>query len=617
LNKKYDSIVIGAGHAGIEAAHVLSKLGKKTLLTSLSLDAIGFMACNPNVGGTAKGHLVKEIDALGGLMGEIADIATIQIRMLNLSNGPAVHSLRAQVDKNLYHRAIKRRLENTENLTILQADVTDIIIEDGKVCGVITALNDRYYSKAVIIATGVYLNAKIITGDYSKLSGPNGFMRSENLGSNLKALGLPMRRFKTGTPPRVMGRSVDFSKMVEQVGDENLPNFSILTENPVRNDMKCYLTYTNEETHKIILANLDKAPLYNGAIEGTGPRYCPSIEDKVVRFKDKTRHQLFIEPEGAETNEMYVQGLSTSLPFDIQEEIIKTIPGLENAKITRYGYAIEYDCIDPLALTSSLEVKSINGLFTCGQINGSSGYEEAAAQGIVAGINANSYIDNTPRFVLRRDEAYIGVLIDDLVTNGTNEPYRMMTSRAEYRLKLRQDNVYFRLSERARIAGSTDIVRYQKYLEKKSQLTELEKKCSNKISPDKIIQLFEETSEGTPKSHISIKELLKRPSINFNILIKYFKDLEKFSSDVLHYYEVEVKYEGYLLRQSREIKAMEKMEDYRIPQDIDYLGFHGLRIEARQKLDKVRPLTLAQAARISGVTPADINVLIVFLKRRT
>ncbi|MDR0752089.1 MAG: tRNA uridine-5-carboxymethylaminomethyl(34) synthesis enzyme MnmG [Christensenellaceae bacterium] len=616
MNKEYDAIVIGAGHAGIEAAYALAKLGKNTLLTSMSLDSIGFMACNPNVGGSAKGHLVKEIDALGGLMGEIADLATIQIRMLNLSNGPAVHSLRAQVDKNLYHRKMKERLENTENLTILQSEVANIIIDANIACGVITAMGDKYKANVVILATGVYLNAKIITGEYSKLSGPNGFYRSEILGNNLKSIGLPIRRFKTGTPPRVMGSTVDFAKMTVQNGDNDRLSFSIITDFDVRNDMLCYLTYTNEDTHKIILSNLDKAPLYNGAIEGTGPRYCPSIEDKVVRFKDKSRHQLFIEPEGAETNEMYVQGLSTSLPYYIQEEILATIPGLENAKITRYGYAIEYDCIDPQALLPTLETKTVKGLFCCGQINGSSGYEEAAAQGLIAGINACQYVDKKEPFVLKRDEAYIGVLIDDLVTNGTNEPYRMMTSRAEYRLSLRQDNVYFRLSDLGKKTGLTDSFRYEKYLQKKSEIEALEKVAITKINPSCITELFKECNENLPKNSISIKDLFKRPGINAQALSKYIPELSKFAPDVLHHYEVETKYEGYLSRQTRDVKAMEKMENYLLPPEIDYLSLHGLRIEARQKLEKVRPRTLAQASRISGVTPADINVLIVFLKRK-
>ncbi|MDR2267817.1 MAG: tRNA uridine-5-carboxymethylaminomethyl(34) synthesis enzyme MnmG, partial [Christensenellaceae bacterium] len=513
MNKVFDAIVVGSGHAGVEAAYVLAKLGKRTLLLTLSQDAISFMACNPNVGGTAKGHLVKELDALGGLMGEIADVAAIQTRMLNLSNGPAVRSLRFQVDKSLYHRKMKQRLETTPGLTIVQGESVALIVSNGHVRGIKTAMGAEFLADAVVIATGVYLNSKIITGSYSKLSGPNGFSRSEALSDNLKALGIVLHRFKTGTPPRVAGKTIDYSKMEEQCGDNNMPTFSVITKGEVDNSAKCYLTYTNPDTHTIILSNLDRAPLYNGSIEGTGPRYCPSIEDKVVRFKDKSRHQLFIEPEGNDTDEKYVQGLSTSLPYDIQEMVISTIPGLENATITRYGYAIEYDCIDPLELTPYLAIKKIKGLFSAGQINGSSGYEEAAVQGLMAGINAALYIDAREPFVLRRDEAYIGVLIDDLTTNGTTEPYRMMTSRAEHRLYLRQDNAYFRLTKRGREVGLVDDVRYNEYLKKESELARLTEYAKLRHAPETLKSLFDEAKSNEPKTALNLAEILRRTEI--------------------------------------------------------------------------------------------------------
>ncbi|MDR3185452.1 MAG: tRNA uridine-5-carboxymethylaminomethyl(34) synthesis enzyme MnmG [Christensenellaceae bacterium] len=616
MDKYFDAIVVGAGHAGVEAAHALAVCGKKTLLLSLSLDSVSFMACNPNVGGSAKGHLVKEVDALGGLMGEIADRASLQIRMLNLSNGPAVHSLRAQVDKSYYHRLMKSRLESTVNLTLKQADVSSLIIGENGIAGVCTAMGDSYYSSTVILATGVYLNSKIITGNYQKNSGPNGFSRSELLTANLVDLGLPIRRFKTGTPPRVLGRSVDFSKMTVQSGDIDSYKFSSLTEAPVRNDHACYLTYTNSTTHEIIIANLDKAPLYNGSISGIGPRYCPSIEDKVVRFADKDRHQIFIEPEGADTNEMYVQGLSTSLPFDIQEQIVSSIQGLEHAVITRYGYAIEYDCLDPLALYPTLQVKSIAGLFSAGQINGSSGYEEAASQGLIAGINASKYLDNKPGFVLRRDEAYIGVMIDDLVTNGTNEPYRMMTSRAEYRLHLRQDNADLRLTELGREAGTVDNARYQRLERKREELVKLASLAAQNYEPNRFVSLCQDIGESLPKSGISLKELLQRPNVQIKDAIKYFDELKVFRPDTLQYFQNEIKYEGYLLKQEKTIEESKRMLEHLLPSDIDYLKISGLRLEARQKLNMVKPLTLQQASRISGVTPADITVLILNIKKK-
>ncbi len=615
MDKRYDAIVIGAGHAGAEAAYILAKLNKKTLLLSLSLEAVAFMACNPNIGGTGKGHLVKEIDALGGIMGEIADLATIQTRMLNLGNGPAVHSLRAQVDKNLYHRAMKARLEDTKNLTILEGEAKEILIEEGKVVGVVTGMGDTYSARAVVIATGVYLNSRIITGDYVKDVGPAGFMRSSLLTDNLLALGLDIRRFKTGTPPRVLSSSIDYDVMEIQNGDIGNPTFSMLTEGDVRNDKACYLTYTNEETHRIIIENLDKAPMYNGVIQGTGPRYCPSIETKVMRFQDKDRHQIFVEPEGADTYEMYIQGLSTSMPYDVQERMLHSIKGLEHAKITRYGYAIEYDCLNPLELNASLAIKKYEGLYSAGQINGSSGYEEAGAQGIIAGINASRYLDNLPPFIIRRDLAYIGVLIDDLVTKGTNEPYRMMTSRAEHRLFLRQDNADLRLTEIGRELGTVDDERYARFLERKAQIKEIEDILDKRFSIERVKEVCELRGETLPKSAISAREFLKRNYLTAEDLCKISEEFDAKDKRALKYVEVELKYEGYLKKQAQAIKDAQRMEEKTLPKDLNYMSIDGLRIEARQKLDEVKPLTLAQASRISGVTPADVTVLILYLRK--
>lgn len=615
MDKRYDAIVIGAGHAGAEAAYILAKLNKKTLLLSLSLEAVAFMACNPNIGGTGKGHLVKEIDALGGIMGEIADLATIQTRMLNLGNGPAVHSLRAQVDKNLYHRAMKARLEDTKNLTILEGEAKEILIEEGKVVGVVTGMGDTYSARAVVIATGVYLNSRIITGDYVKDVGPAGFMRSSLLTDNLLALGLDIRRFKTGTPPRVLSSSIDYDVMEIQNGDIGNPTFSMLTDGDVRNDKACYLTYTNEETHRIIIENLDKAPMYNGVIQGTGPRYCPSIETKVMRFQDKDRHQIFVEPEGADTYEMYIQGLSTSMPYDVQERMLHSIKGLEHAKITRYGYAIEYDCLNPLELNASLAIKKYEGLYSAGQINGSSGYEEAGAQGIIAGINASRYLDNLPPFIIRRDLAYIGVLIDDLVTKGTNEPYRMMTSRAEHRLFLRQDNADLRLTEIGRELGTVDDERYARFLERKAQIKEIEDILDKRFSIESVKEVCELRGETLPKSAISAREFLKRNYLTAEDLCKISEEFDAKDKRALKYVEVELKYEGYLKKQAQAIKDAQRMEEKTLPKDLDYMSIDGLRIEARQKLDEVKPLTLAQASRISGVTPADVTVLILYLRK--
>lgn len=613
--KSYDAIVIGAGHAGVEAAHALATMGKRTLLTTLSLEAVSFMACNPNIGGTAKGHLVKEVDALGGIMGEIADKATLQTRMLNLGNGPAVHSLRAQVDKNLYHRLMKERMERMVNLAILEAEVVDILVENGAVTGVKTAMGDVYQAKAVVIASGVYLNSRIITGDYSRATGPAGFMRSEGLTENLLRLGLDIRRFKTGTPPRLLSSSIDYDKMEVQKGDEGLPTFSMLTEGEVRNDKVCYLTYTNQKTHEIILGNLDRAPMYNGAITGTGPRYCPSIETKVVRFADKERHQIFIEPEGADTEEMYAQGLSTSMPYDIQEQMVHSVRGLENAIITRYGYAIEYDCINPLELDASLGIKKIKGLYSAGQINGSSGYEEAGAQGLVAGVNASRYIDGKEPFTLRRDEAYIGVLIDDLVTKGTEEPYRMMTSRAEYRLHLRQDNADMRLTEIGKELGLVTEERYSKYQQKVSQINDIKQKLKTRYKAEEVEEAFQKIGESLPQGSISGEDILKRGRATKQTLLEVDDSFLEYSPEALSYVAVELKYEGYLKKEEGAIKEARRMEEKKLPKDIDYLEVEGLRLEARQKLNDHKPMTLAQASRISGVTPADVTVLILHLRK--
>ncbi|MBR2350318.1 MAG: tRNA uridine-5-carboxymethylaminomethyl(34) synthesis enzyme MnmG [Clostridia bacterium] len=615
MTKRYDAIVIGAGHAGVEAAHALAVTGKSTLLVSLSLEAVAFMACNPNIGGTAKGHLVKEVDALGGIMGEIADKATLQTRMLNLGNGPAVHSLRAQVDKNLYHRLMKERMETTPNLTMVEGDVVEVLTENGEVKGVKNAMGEEYLCKAVVLAMGVYLNSRIITGNYSRATGPAGFMRSESLTDNLIALGLDIRRFKTGTPPRLLSSSIDYDKMEIQKGDEGLPTFSMLTEDGIRNDKVCYLTYTNKDTHDIILSNLDKAPMYNGQITGTGPRYCPSIETKVVRFADKERHQIFIEPEGADTDEMYAQGLSTSLPYDIQEKMVHSVVGLENAVITRYGYAIEYDCINPLELNAALGIKRIKGLYSAGQINGSSGYEEAAAQGLIAGINASRYIDGKEPFLLRRDEAHIGVLIDDLVTKGTEEPYRMMTSRAEYRLHLRQDNADMRLTEKGRELGLVKEDRYTKYQEKVSQIEEIRANLKKRYKAEEVKDAFDKIGESLPQGSISAEEVLKRGRADKHTLLAIDSSFNDFSPEAISYVAVELKYEGYLKKEEQAIKEARRMEEKRLPADIDYLSVEGLRLEARQKLNDHRPMTLAQAARISGVTPADVNVLILHLRK--
>lgn len=616
MNTNYEAVVIGSGHAGSEASLALARTGIKTLLLTLNLDSIGFLACNPSIGGTAKGHLVCEIDALGGEMGINADKSTIQRRMLNSSKGYAVQSLRIQADKDKYHRELKKVLENQENLDIRQGEVSDIEVIDGKVVAVKTKQGGYYPTKVAIICSGVYLKSRIIIGKYSKDVGPNGFANSTDLSDTLKRLGFKLRRFKTGTPVRVDGKTIDYSKLEIQKGEDNIQTFSTTTKRKPKNVSDCYLTYTNLDTHKIILDNLDKAPMYNGDIEGTGPRYCPSIESKVVKFADKERHQLFLEPEGLDTNEVYLQGFSTSMPIDLQEDMVRSLKGLENAKIMRDAYAIEYDCIDATTLYPTLESKTTSGLYFAGQINGTSGYEEAGAQGLMAGINASLKLRNKEPLILKRSESYIGVLIDDLVTKETNEPYRMMTSRAEYRLTLRQDNADIRLMEFGRKCGLIDNKRYKSFKKYLKEIEELDTVLNKIYSPKDIRELFEitgETLSGT--SGLTLKDMLRRSNITAEILKETFKDyLSKYSTRAIKEWEINLKYEGYLKRQNIQINQAKKSEEKSLPTDIDYNKIKGLRLEARQKLNDIKPMTLAQASRISGVSPADISVLTIYLK---
>lgn len=606
-----DAVVVGAGHAGCEAALALARTGLKTVMLTLNLDSIGFMPCNPSVGGTAKGHLVREIDALGGEMGVNADKTALQIRMLNAGKGAAVQSLRAQTDKNAYHREMKRTLEHTENLRILQGEAAEILTENGRITGVKTAYGGIISCRAAVIATGVYLNSQTITGEVVKDSGPNGFASATLLTDNLIKLGFRVRRFKTGTPARLDGRTVDYSRLQIQAG-EDVPPFSFLNEESPETQTPCYLAYTNEKTHEVILNNLDRAPLYNGQISSTGPRYCPSIETKVVRFRDKERHQLFLEPEGADTTEVYVQGLSTSLPHDLQKQMYRTVVGLENCEIVRYAYAIEYDCIDTLDLFPTLEYKNIEGLYTAGQINGTSGYEEAAAQGLIAGLNASLKLRGMPPLVLRRDQAYIGVLIDDLVTKGTDEPYRMMTSRAEFRISLRQDNADMRLTELGYSCGLAMEERYRKFLARKQLLRDtiafLDTRADRKIA-DALVQKY-----GYPplSGGASYADLLRR-GIPLSELAETFGILGDTPADVKISAETEIRYAGYLKASEEQIAKARKMEEKPLPDDIDYSKIDGLRLEAREKLQRVRPLNLGQAERISGVNPADIAVLMIYL----
>ena len=612
----YDVAVIGAGHAGCEAGLAAARLGMKTLVFSISLEAVANMPCNPHIGGSSKGHLVREIDCLGGEMGKNIDKTMIQIKMLNTSKGPAVHSLRAQADRKRYQMEMKHTLEKQENLELKQAEITKINVEEGHVVSIETSVGAIYKVKSVIVSTGTYLKGKIYIGEFSQESGPDGVFPANKLSECLKDLGVKLLRFKTGTPARINRKSIDFSKMEVQKGDEYIVPFSLDDEVKEFEQQDCYLTYTNEETHKIIRANLHRSPLYAGLIDGTGPRYCPSIEDKVVRFSDKPRHQIFIEPIGLDTDEMYAQGMSSSLPEDVQIAMYRTIPGLEHAEFTRPAYAIEYDCIDPSELKLSLEYKGINGLFFAGQTNGTSGYEEAACQGLIAGINASHKIKGKEPVILDRTQGYIGVLIDDIVTKGTNEPYRMMTSRAEYRLLLRQDNADLRLTEIGHEIGLISNERYQKFLVKKANIEkEIERLKNAIVRPTKEVNAFLEKYGTTPLSNGSkLAEILKRTEIKYEDLKEIDSERPELSEAEKEEVEIQIKYEGYIKMEEEQVEKFKKMENKKLSENIDYSAIKGLSLEARQKLDKVKPTSIGQASRISGVSPADINVLLIYLQ---
>lgn len=618
LEENYDIVVVGAGHAGCEAALAGARLGLDTIMFTVSAESIALMPCNPNVGGSSKGHLVRELDALGGEMGKNIDKTFIQSKMLNCSKGPAVHSLRAQADKQAYSNEMRKTLENQENLTIRQGEVTKLLVEDGKITGVKTYSGAVYHCKAVVLCTGTYLKARCIYGDVSNYTGPNGLQAANYLTDSLKELGIEMFRFKTGTPARIAGNTIDYSKMEEQFGDERVVPFSFSTDpEDVQIEQKsCWLTYTNETTHDIIRANLDRSPLYSGMIEGTGPRYCPSIEDKVVRFADKKRHQVFLEPEGNYTNEMYVGGMSSSLPEDVQYAMYHSVPGLEHATIVRNAYAIEYDCINPTQLKASLEYKKISGFFSAGQANGSSGYEEAGAQGIIAGINAARKLQGKDPLILNRSQAYIGVLIDDLITKGTNEPYRMMTSRAEYRLLLRQDNADLRLTKIGHEVGLIDDNRYEKLLIKEKMIEkEIQRLQHTTIGGKKEVQkLLEQYGSTLLQSGSTLADLLKRPELSYDILAPIDEDRQNLPEDVCEQVNISLKYEGYITRQQKQVAQYQKLENRKIPEDIDYTKVNSLRKEAVQKLDDLRPISVGQASRISGVSPADISVLLIYLE---
>ena len=618
LEEKYDVAVVGAGHAGCEAALACARLGLDTIMFTVSVDSIALMPCNPNIGGSSKGHLVREIDALGGEMGKNIDKTFIQSKMLNVSKGPAVHSLRAQADKQAYTREMRNTLENTEHLTIRQAEVTEILAEEGKVTGVKTYSGAIYHAKAVVLCTGTYLKARCIYGDISNYTGPNGLQAANYLTESLKNLGIEIYRFKTGTPARIDKRSVDFSKMEEQFGDERVVPFSFSTnpEDVQIDQASCWLTYTNEKTHEIIRANLDRSPLYSGMIEGTGPRYCPSIEDKVVKFADKNRHQVFIEPEGLYTNEMYVGGMSSSLPEDVQYAMYRSVKGLENVKIVRNAYAIEYDCINARQLYPTLEFKNIKGLFSGGQFNGSSGYEEAAAQGLVAGINAAMEILGKEQMILDRSESYIGVLIDDLVTKENHEPYRMMTSRAEYRLLLRQDNADLRLREKGYQAGLVTKEQYD-YIQWKKVKIEVEAEHMEHVhvgAVPEVQQLLEQYGSTPLKNGISLADLIRRPELSYDIVACLDKKRPELPDDVREQININIKYDGYIKRQLKQVENFKKLETKKLPESLDYDKISGLRIEAKQKLKAYRPVSIGQASRIAGVSPADISVLLVYME---
>ncbi len=614
----YDITVIGGGHAGIEAALAAARLGLKTCIFSITLDGVANLPCNPSIGGTAKGHLVREIDALGGEMGRAADACFIQSRILNRGKGPAVHSLRAQIDRRKYQTDMKHRIELCENLDLRQAEISEITVnDDNTVRSVITSAGAEYMCKAVIVCTGTYLKGRVIMGEYSRESGPDGVFPSIGLSASLRKIGVELVRFKTGTPPRINRRSIDFSKLEIQEGDDEITPFSFETTGELKNRVSCYITYTTPETHKIILDNLGRSPLFGGSITGIGPRYCPSIEDKIVRFKDKERHQLFVEPMGLDTEEMYLQGFSSSMPEDIQIQMIRSLPGFENAQVTRNAYAIEYDCANPLQLLPTLEFKKIGGLYGAGQFNGSSGYEEAAAQGLIAGINAALKLLGREPFVLERSQAYIGTLIDDLVTKGTNEPYRMMTSRSEYRLLLRQDNADLRLTPLGYKIGLISQERYDAFEKKRSLIDDEIQRLRKLVFPpsDTVNEILANANSTPIKTGIHADELLKRPEITYAALEGADTERKPLPRDVCEQVEISIKYEGYINRQMSQAKQFSKLENKRLPKDIDYKKIEGLRIEAMQKLDKIRPLSLGQASRISGVSPADIAVLMIYLKQ--